>query len=87
MGLSEEVKKRATALAQRALTQLFADERRANAIAGAIGKAQQGKEAFDRGQNAVLHQFQFATKADFKALSKKLSGLKRRVEALSKKAP
>ncbi len=85
MSLTKSLKARATQLTQHALTRLFADEKRANAFAQAIGTAQRGKAAFESSQEAVLHQFQFATKADFKRLSKSLGSIKKRIDGLSKK--
>jgi hypothetical protein len=85
MTITKKLKTRATELTQKALTRFFADERRANAVANALGAVQRGKAAFDSSQDAVLHQFQFATKTDFKRLAKSLSSLKKRIESLSKK--
>lgn len=86
MGLSSELKRRALGLSHKALERLFADERRAEQLAQAIGAVQRGKKRFDAQQGAVMHQFSFATKADYKELGKRLGALRRRVQALADKA-
>jgi hypothetical protein len=85
MGLTEELKKQALALSQKAMEKLFADEKRAMRIASAIGSVQKGKQAFDRGQDQVMHALSFATRSDYKAVGKQLSALKRRVRELDEK--
>ncbi len=85
MGLSQELKKQAMQLSQKAMERLFADERRAMKIAGAIGSVQRGKEALNRGQDEVMRALNFAPRSDFKALGKQLSGLKRRIRELDEK--
>ncbi|MGQ0504728.1 MAG: hypothetical protein ACT4TC_05355 [Myxococcaceae bacterium] len=85
MGLSQDLKKQAMQYSQKAMEKLFADEKRAMAIAGAIGKVQRGKQVLNRGQDEVLRALNFAARSDFKALGKQLSGLKRRVRELEEK--
>ncbi len=85
MGIRSELKRRALGLSSKALERLFADERRAQQVAEAIGAVQRGKEAIDQTQAVVMHQLNFATRGDFKALGKQLGSLKRRVEALDAK--
>ncbi|MFZ5468481.1 MAG: hypothetical protein ACOZIN_03495 [Myxococcota bacterium] len=85
MGLRNKLKKEAMSLSQKAMEKLFADERRAMKIAGAIGKMQQGKQAFDGAQEQVFRQLNIATKSDYKALGKQLSALRRRVRELEEK--
>ena len=85
MGISTALKHYTTQLSQKAMEKLFADEQRAQKVAEVIGRAQQAKKSFDKTQRTVLHQLNFATRADFKDLGKQLSALKKRVQALDAK--
>jgi hypothetical protein len=85
MGIGKELKKRAMSASARAMEKLMADEKRAMKIANAIGSVQRGKQALDKGQEELLKAFNFATKGDYKAVGKKLSGLKRRLRELDEK--
>lgn len=85
MKLGKRLKKRALGVSQKAMEKLFADEGRAQKLAEAIGAVQRGKKAIDDTQQAVLHQLNFATRDDFKALGKQLGDLRRRVKALGTK--
>jgi hypothetical protein len=85
MGIGEELKKRAISVSAKAMEKLMADEKRAMKIANAIGSVQRGKQALDKGQEELLKAFNFATKGDYKAVGKKLSGLKRRLRELDEK--
>jgi polyhydroxyalkanoate synthesis regulator phasin len=85
MGIATTLKQFTTQLSQKAMEKLFADEQRAQKVAEVIGRAQQAKKSFDNTQRTVLHQLNFATKADFKDLGKQLSALKKRVQALDAK--
>jgi hypothetical protein len=79
------LKKRALKLGQRALDSLMADQRRAMQVARLVGGAQKGKQALDRRQEDVMRALNFATRADLKAVGKKLASLKRRVRELDEK--
>jgi hypothetical protein len=85
MGIGKELKKRAMGASARAMEKLMADEKRAMKIASAIGSVQRGKQALDKGQEELLRAFSFATVGDYKAVGKKLSGLKRRLRELDEK--
>ena len=85
MGIADELKKQALGVASKATEKLMADEKRAMKIASAVGSVQKGKQALDKGQEELMRAFNFATKGDFKTLSKKLAGLKRRVRELDEK--
>jgi polyhydroxyalkanoate synthesis regulator phasin len=85
MGFTERLKKEALGLSAMAMERLFADEKRATTIANVIGKVQQGKAVFDKGQVTVMHQLNFASRSDFKEISKQLSSLRRRVRDLDEK--
>jgi hypothetical protein len=85
MGFSDRLKKEAMGLSQKAMERLFADDKRATRIAGVIGKVQQSKAAFDKGQVTVMHQLNFASRTDFKEIGKQLSSLKRRIRELDQK--
>ncbi|MBX7098024.1 MAG: hypothetical protein K1X89_09950 [Myxococcaceae bacterium] len=85
MGLGRTLKQRALGLSQKAMERLFADERRAARIASALGTLQRGREALGKSQDTVLHQLNFASQSDFKALGKQLGALRRRVRALDER--
>lgn len=85
MGLASDLRKQAMSLSQKAMEKLFEDEGRAQKIAGAIGAAQRGKQALDRGQDGLMRALNLAPKGDFKALGKQLSSLKRRLRELDEK--
>ncbi len=82
MGIRKKLQKQAFDLSRRTMEFLQADERRAQAVAGALGTVQRGKRALDRSQEEVMRALQVASKSDFKALGKALSGLKRRAREL-----
>ncbi|WP_342374138.1 hypothetical protein NVS55_22350 [Myxococcus stipitatus] len=85
MGIRDDLKKQALEVSGKAMEKLMADEKRAMAIANAIGKVQRGKQALDRGQEELMKAFHFAPRSDFKAVGKQLSGLKRRLRELDEK--
>jgi hypothetical protein len=85
MGIRQDLKKQALGVSQKAVEKLLADEKRAMAVAQALGSVQRGKQALDRGQEELMRALSFATRSDFKAVGKKLSGLKRRLRELDEK--
>ena len=85
MGIRQDLKKQALGASQKAMEKLLADEKRAMAVANAIGKVQRGKQALDRGQEELMKAFNFAPRSEFKSLGKQLSGLKRRLRELDEK--
>ncbi len=85
MGIRKSLKRYTSQLSQKALEKLFADEARAQKVAEVIGRAQQAKQQLDQTQRVVLNQLNFATRQDFKELGRQLSGLQKRVRALSAK--
>lgn len=85
MGIRDDLKKQALDVSGKAMEKLMADDKRAMAIANAIGKVQRGKQALDRGQEELMKAFNFAPRSEFKALGKQLSGLKRRLRELEEK--
>ena len=91
MGIRKTLQEQAFNFSRRTMERLLADEKRAQAVAGALGTVQRGKRVLDRGQEEMMRALQLASKAEFKALGKALSGLKRRAreldERLSKVAP
>ena len=82
MGMRKKLREQAFDFSRRTMERLLADENRAQAVAGALGTVQRGKRALDRGQQEVMHALQLASKSEFKALGKALSGLKRRAREL-----
>lgn len=85
MSIRDNLKKQALDVSGKAMEKLMADDKRAMAIANAIGKVQRGKQALDRGQEELMKAFNFAPRSEFKALGKQLSGLKRRLRELEEK--
>jgi hypothetical protein len=85
MGIRDDLKKQALDVSGKAVERLMADEKRAMAIATAIGRVQRGKQALDRGQEELMKAFHFAPRSEFKSLGKQLSGLKRRLRELEEK--
>jgi chromosome segregation and condensation protein ScpB len=85
MGIANTLKEQAVGISQKAIERLFADERRAQKVAEVIGKAQQAKKTLDSTQRVVMHQFNFATRQDFKELGKQLSGIKKRLRSIEEK--
>jgi hypothetical protein len=85
MGISDQLKKQAMSLSQKAMEKLLADEKRAMKIASAVGKVQKGKQALNKSQDDVMRALNFAPKGDFKQLGKQLSSLKRRLRELDEK--
>jgi hypothetical protein len=85
MGLRKQLTEKAMGFSARAMERLFADEKRAQRIAEVIGSVQRGRAAADKTQAAVMHQLNFATRADFKDLGRSLSSLKKRIKALDEK--
>ena len=82
MGIRQDLKKQALSASQKALETLMADEKRALAVAQALGSVQRGKQALDRGQEELMRALSFATRSDYKAVGKQLAGLKRRLREL-----
>ncbi|NBD09319.1 MULTISPECIES: hypothetical protein [Corallococcus] len=85
MGIRDDLKRQALGFSNRAMEKLMADEKRALAVAEAIGRVQRGKQALDRGQDEVMKALHFAPRSDFKAVGKQLAGLKRRLRELDEK--
>ena len=85
MGMRKKLRDQAFDFSRRTMERLLADKKRAVAVAGALGTVQRGKRAIDRGQEEVLRALQFASKGEFKALGKALSGLKRRARELDER--
>jgi hypothetical protein len=85
MGIADELKKQALGVSSKAVEKLMADEKRAMRIASAMGNVQRSKQVLDKGQEELMRALNFAPKGDFKALGKKLAGLKRRLRELDEK--
>jgi hypothetical protein len=75
--VGKTVRERAAELGMKAMGKVFEDPKRAEAIASAIGKIQQGKAALDQAQERALHAAGLVTREDFKSVGKRLSALKR----------
>lgn len=85
MGMRKRFKSQAFDVSRRAMERLLADEKRAKAVASALGTVQRGKRALDRGQEELMRALQLAPKSEFKAVGKALSSLKRRARELDEK--
>ena len=75
--MAKTVRERAAELGMKAMGKVFEDPKRADAIASAIGRLQQGKAAFDHAQERALRAAGLVTREDFKSVGKRLSALKR----------
>ena len=75
--MGKSVRERATELGMKAMGKVFEDPKRAEAIAAAIGRLQQGKAALDHAQEKALRAAGLVTREDFKSVGKRLSALKR----------
>ena len=85
MGIRQKVKKQVLEAGNQAVGAFMADERRAMAVAEAVGRVQKGKQRLEEGQEEVLRAMQFATRGDYARIGKQLAGLKRRLRAIDKK--
>lgn len=85
MNIGSALKQYSMQLSAKAMEKLFADEKRAQKVVEVMGKAQQAKKRLDSTQRTVMHQLNFATRQDFKDLSKQVSSLQKRVRAISGK--
>ena len=83
--MRERLQKQAFDFSRRAMERFLADEQRAQTFAGALGTVQRGRRALDRGQQEIIRALQLASKSEFKALGKALSGLKRRARELEER--
>ena len=80
---SKSFRERAAQLGMRAMTKLFEDPRRADAIAKAVGGLQKAKEALDEAQEKALRAAGLVTREDLKEAGKRLSALKRKVREVA----
>jgi hypothetical protein len=80
---SKTLRERAAGLGMKAMTKLFEDPKRAEAIASAIGGLQKAKAAIDEAQEKALRAAGLVTREDFKGAGKRLSALKRRCRELA----
>lgn len=78
MGLRGELRRQALGVAQR----LLEDERYARRLARAVGAVQRGRQALERGQEALLQSLQLTSRGDLQEVGRRLAGLKRRLRAL-----
>jgi hypothetical protein len=85
MGMRQKLQKQAFDFSRRTMERFLADEKRAQSVAGALGTVQRGKRVLNRGQEEVMRALQLASKSEFKALGKALSGLKRRARELEER--
>jgi len=81
--VGKTLRERATELGMKVVGKLFEDPKRAEAIAGAIGRMQKAKAALDEAQEKALRAAGLVTREDFKAAGKRLSQLKRRCAELT----
>ena len=79
------LKKKALRLGTKAAERVMQNEKAMGALVGAFGRAQRGKQAFDKLQDGLLHAVGFAARGDYKALGKRISALKRKVRELGAK--
>ncbi|MHB8420151.1 MAG: hypothetical protein ACYDCL_18910 [Myxococcales bacterium] len=79
------LKSKAKRMGMKAAERVMQNEKVMGAAFKAVGRAQSGKAALDRLGDGLLRQLGFAARGDYKALGKRLSGLKRRLRELSVK--
>jgi hypothetical protein len=88
---SPRLTSRAMGYLSKTLERMLTDEKRAARVAKAVGAYQKGRERLDRAQDNLLRAMNFATRADYRDVGKRISALKRRVrhlaEHLEKQAP
>jgi hypothetical protein len=80
---SKTLRERATEVGLKAMSKLFEDPRRAEAIARAVGGLQKAKQAIDEVQEKALKAAGLVTREDFKDAGRRLSALKRRCRDLA----
>lgn len=83
--MAKSVRERAAELGMKAMSKVFENPKRADVIASAIGKIQQGKAALDGAQEKALRAAGLVTREDFKTVGKRLSALKRLGKELDEK--
>ncbi len=76
---------RAMGYLTQSLERVLTDEKRAAKVAKAVGAVQKGRERLDRAQKSLLKAMNFATRADFKDVGKRISAIKRRVRHLAER--
>ena len=81
--MGKNLRERATEVGMKVAAKVFEDPKRAEAIAGAIGRLQSAKAAFDQAQERAMRAAGLVTREDFKSAGKRLSQLKRRCAELS----
>lgn len=84
VSIRRKLKKQVLEVGNRAVGAFMADERRAMAVAEAVGRVQKGKQSLEQGQEEVLRAMQFAPRGDYARIGKQLAGLKRRLRAIDK---
>jgi hypothetical protein len=72
---SKTLRERATEVGLKAMSKLFEDPRRAEAIARAVGGLQKAKQAIDEVQEKALKAAGLVTREDFKDAGRRLSAL------------
>lgn len=76
---------RALRFSRKAVEVVMADPRRVTAIAQMVGRVQKGKQQLEIRQEDAMRALQLSTTGDFKALSKRLAGIKRRIRELDER--
>ena len=81
MTLRKQLKK----LGSRAAKRVMANPKAMGAMFQVFGRAQAAKHTLNQVQGDVLHQMSFASRADYHAIGKRISVLKRKVRELGSK--
>lgn len=83
--MRELLEREGTKLVSRAAQAVMNDPRGQEAVAAAVGAAQNAKEAFDDAQEQLLVALGYAPRPDYAALLKKAATLKRKARELDEK--
>ncbi len=84
-GGSKNLRERLLGIANRGVEKLFADDRRAARVMSALGALQKARAQLEQGQQTALHAGQFATRTDFRKLSKRAAALTQRARSLERR--
>jgi hypothetical protein len=79
------LKSKAAKLGNRAAERLMKNEKAMAAVFKAVTQVQAGKKSLDKLGDSFLHALGFASRGDYKALGKRIGGLKKKLRETSSK--
>lgn len=77
------LKSKAAKLGNKAVERLSKNEKAMTAVFKAVTRMQAGKKSLDKLGDGFLHALGFASRADYKALGKRIGGLKKKLRETS----